>query len=87
MNVRFNVEDVDNEYEKMHAFSGKRINIHGTLDAKAASTNESIRMWDVNANIDMVQGHVANNMKVQVTRTTPGEKKLKVCSFIMILLQ
>lgn len=70
------MEDVT--HDKLHTLSGKKINIRGTLDAKAASTNESVCSWDVNMNVDMGQGHLVNNVKVQMTRTTPEEKKLKV---------
>ncbi|RLU17871.1 hypothetical protein DMN91_010110 [Ooceraea biroi] len=79
VNLRMNVENVDHLHEKMHSFNSKKINIRGTLDAKAASTNESVRSWDVNVNINMSQGHVLNNMKVQMKRVTPGEKNLKIC--------
>lgn len=72
------MEDVDHIHEKIHALSSNKINVRGTLDAKAASTNESVRSWDVNVNIDMSPGRVANNFKVQMTRETPGEKNLKV---------
>lgn len=78
MNVRVNVEDVDHVHEKMNALNSKKINVRGTLDAKAASTNESVCLWDVNVNIDMSQEHAANNFKIQMTRVTPGEKNLKV---------
>ncbi|XP_011644827.2 uncharacterized protein LOC105431979 [Pogonomyrmex barbatus] len=79
LNVRVNMEDVDHVHDKIHALSSHKINVRGTLDAKAASTNESVRSWDVNMNIDMSQGHVINNLKVQITRQTPGEKNLKIC--------
>lgn len=77
-NVRMNMEDVDHVHEKMHALSSHKVNVRGTLDAKAASTNESVRSWDMNVNIDMSPGHVINNLKVQMMRETPGEKNLKV---------
>lgn len=73
-----NVENVDHLHDKMHAINSKKINIRGTLDAKAASTTESVRSWDMNVNIDMSQGHAVNNMKLQMKRVTPGEKNLKV---------
>jgi len=73
-----NVENIDHLHDKMHSFNSKKINIRGTLDAKAASTNESVRSWDMNVNVDLSQGHVVNNMKLQMTRVTPGEKNLKV---------
>jgi len=76
--MRMNVENVDHLQNKMHSFNSKKINIRGTLDAKAASTNESVRSWDMNVNVDMSQGHTVNNMKLQMTRITPGEKNLKV---------
>ncbi|XP_014484680.1 PREDICTED: uncharacterized protein LOC106749573 [Dinoponera quadriceps] len=79
LNVRVNMEDLDRVHEKMHVLNGNKINIRGTLDAKAASTNESVRSWDVNVNVDLSQGHMSNNVKVQLTRITPGEKKLKIC--------
>ncbi|XP_025152987.1 uncharacterized protein LOC105191299 isoform X2 [Harpegnathos saltator] len=79
LNLRVNMDDVDHIYDKMHILNGKKINIRGTLDAKAASTNASVRSWDVNMNVDMSQGHLVNNVKIQVTRVTPGEKKLKIC--------
>uniref|UniRef100_A0A348G627 Very high density protein 1 n=1 Tax=Odontomachus monticola TaxID=613454 RepID=A0A348G627_ODOMO len=79
LTLRVNMDDVDRVNDKMHILSGKKINIRGTLDAKAASTNESVRSWDVNVNMDMSQGHLVNNIRVQVTRVTPGEKKLKIC--------
>lgn len=77
------MEDVDHIHEKMHVISGKKLNIHGTLDAKAASTNESVRSWDMNVNIDLSQGHMTNNVRVHMTRVTPGEKKLKVRLIIL----
>ncbi|XP_070169151.1 larval-specific very high density lipoprotein [Polyergus mexicanus] len=79
LNLRVNVDDVDYLHDKIHTFNSKKINVRGTLDAKAASTSESVRTWDVNMNIDMSQGHTVNNVKIQVTRETPGEKKLKIC--------
>lgn len=79
LSVRVNVEDVDHLHEKMSATNSKKINVHGTLNAKAASTNESVRSWDVNMNIDMSQEHAINSVNVQITRVTPGEKNLKVC--------
>ncbi|XP_012220182.1 vitellogenin-5 [Linepithema humile] len=79
LNVRVNVEDVDHIYDKMHMINSNKINIRGTLDAKAASTNESVRSWNVNVNVEMSQGHTLNNVKVQMTRVTPGEKNLKIC--------
>ncbi|KAL0116776.1 hypothetical protein PUN28_009999 [Cardiocondyla obscurior] len=79
MNIRVNMEDLDHIHDKMHALSSNKINLRGTLDVKAASTNESVRSWDVNVNVDMSPGHVINNFKVQITRETPGEKKLKIC--------
>lgn len=72
------MEDVDHIHGKIHALNSNKINIRGTLDAKAASTDESVRSWDVNMNIDMSPGHVVNNFKVQMTRQTPGEQNLKV---------
>lgn len=72
------MEDVDHIHSKIHALNSNKINIRGTLDAKAASTDESVRSWDVNMNIDMSPGHVVNNFKVQMTRQTPGEQNLKV---------
>lgn len=80
LNVRVNVDDVDHLHDKIHIFNNKKINVRGTLDAKAASTSESVCTWDVNMNIDMSQGHTANNVKIQMTRETPGEKKLKVAN-------
>lgn len=79
MNVRVNMEDVDDIHEKIHALSSNKINVRGTLDVKAASTNESVRSWDMNVNIDMHPGHVINNFKIQMTRMIPGEKNWKVC--------
>jgi hypothetical protein len=73
-----NIENVDHLHGKMHSFNSKKINIRGTLDAKAASTNESVCLWDMNVNVDLSQGHVVNNMKLQMTRVTSGEKNLKV---------
>lgn len=78
LNLRVNVDDVDHLHDKIHTFNSKKINVRGTLDAKAASTSESVRTWDMNMNIDMSQGHTVNNVKIQMTRETPGEKKLKV---------
>lgn len=80
------MEDVDHIHEKIHALSSNKINVRGTLDAKAASTNESVRSWDMNVNIDISPGHVANNFKVQMMRVTPGEKNWKVCLIYFNLL-
>ncbi|XP_072766849.1 larval-specific very high density lipoprotein [Anoplolepis gracilipes] len=79
MTLRVNVDDVDHIHDKIHTLNSKKINVRGTLDAKAASTNESVRTWDMNMNIDMSQGHIVNNVKIQMTRDTPGEQKLKIC--------
>jgi len=79
LNIRINVEDVDHIHEKIYALSSSKINVRATLDAKAASTNESIRSWDMNVNVDLSPGHLVNNFKVQMMRKTPGEKNLKVC--------
>jgi len=79
LNVRVSVEEVDNIHEQgYYALSGHKINVRSTVDAKAASTNESIRSWDVNVNIDLSPGHMVNNLKVQMMRKTPGEKNLNV---------
>lgn len=78
LNIRISVDDVDHIHDKMHTLNSNKINVRGTLDAKAASSSESVRTWDMNMNIDMSQGHTVNNVKVQMTRETPGEKKLKV---------
>lgn len=74
------MEDVDHIHEKIHFLNSYKINVRGTLDAKAASTNESVRSWDVNVNLDMSPSHVVSNFKVQMLRQTPGEKNLKVRS-------
>ena len=79
LNIRINMEDVDHVHEKIYTLSSNKINVRATLDAKAASTNESIRSWDMNVNIDLSPGHLMNNFKVQMMRQTPGEKNLKVC--------
>lgn len=63
----------------MDLLRSKRIDIRGNLNAKAASTNESIRQWDMNLNIILSQGHVNNSMRIMITRTIPEEKNLKVC--------
>lgn len=87
LNVRVNVEDVEHVHQKMTKFSSTKINIRGTLDAKAASTNESVLSWDVNVNADMSQGHVVNNVKVQMTRAIPGEKNLKVTTISTCIIE
>lgn len=69
----------------MSFLSSKRINVHGTLDVIAASTNTTTRSWDLNVNVESSPAHINNNLKVQITRTTPGEKKLKVIDFILRL--
>lgn len=69
LNLKVNVDDVD---QYIHATNNKKINVHGILNAMG------VRTWDVNINIDMSQGHTVNNVKIQMTRETPGEKKLKV---------
>ncbi|XP_018358999.1 PREDICTED: uncharacterized protein LOC108758502 [Trachymyrmex cornetzi] len=79
LNIRINVEDVDHIHEKIYTLSSNKINVRATLDAKAASTNESIRSWDMNVNVDLSPGHLVNNFKIQMTRETPGEKNLKIC--------
>lgn len=60
---------------------GKKINVRGTLDAKAVSTNESTCLWDMNINIDMIRGLLLNDVKnvnIEIMRAIPGEKNLKV---------
>lgn len=69
MNLRVFVDDVD---QHIHTISSKKINVRGTINAMG------VRTWDMNINIDMSQGHTINNVKIQMTRDTPGEKKLKV---------
>lgn len=69
-------------HEKMYTLNSYKLNVHGTLDAIAASTNESVCSWDMNVNIDMSPGHIVNNLKVQMTRQTPGEKDLKVSTYL-----
>lgn len=69
LNLRVNVDDVD---QYIHTINGKKINVRGTLNAMG------VRTWDMNINIDMSQEHTINNVKIQMTRETPGEKKLKV---------
>lgn len=49
------------------------------MNVKAASTDESVRQWDMNVNIIFSQGHFNNSIKVMITRITPEEKNLKVC--------
>lgn len=68
------MEDVDHMYDKIDPISSHKTNIRGTLDVIAASTNESVRSWDMNVNVDMSPRHVVNNFKVQMMRQTPGEK-------------
>ncbi|EFN69845.1 Vitellogenin [Camponotus floridanus] len=70
MTLRVFVDDVD---QHIHTISNKKINVRGTINAMG------IRTWDMNINIDMSQGHTINNVKIQMTRDTPGEKKLKIC--------
>nr|XP_050865119.1 uncharacterized protein LOC127070756 [Vespula vulgaris] len=79
VNLRVNVKDLDHVIDKMSFLSSKRINVHGTLDVIAASTNTTTRSWDLNVNVESSPAHINNNLKVQITRTTPGEKKLKIC--------
>lgn len=83
-----NVKDLDHVVEKMHVLSSKGINVHGTLDVIESSTNKTMRSWDLNVNVESGPAHINNNLKVQITRTTPGEKKLKVFDFsITFILQ
>ncbi|XP_014607084.1 PREDICTED: uncharacterized protein LOC106788397 [Polistes canadensis] len=79
VSLRMNIENVDHLFEKMHALSSKRLNVRGTVDVRAASTNTTVRSWDLNVNFETSQGYVNNNLKVQVTRATQGEDKLKIC--------
>lgn len=62
----------------MVLISSKRIDIRGNMNVKAASTDESVRQWDMNVNIIFSQGHFNNSMKVMITRSAPEEKNLKV---------
>lgn len=64
----------------MDLLSNKRIDIRGSMIVKAASTDESIRRWNLNVNVMLSQGHVNNNVKVMITRITPQEEDLKVCN-------
>ncbi|XP_015176309.1 PREDICTED: vitellogenin-6-like [Polistes dominula] len=79
VSLRGNIENVDHMFEKMHPLSSKKLNVHGTIDVRAASTNTTVRSWDLNVNFETSQGYVNNNLKVQITRVTPGENKLKIC--------
>ncbi|CAL7950642.1 unnamed protein product [Xylocopa violacea] len=76
---KVNVQNMDHASDRMDLFSSKRIDIRGTLKVKAAATDEVARQWDANVNILLSQGHVNNNVKIVVTRTTLGEKNLKIC--------
>ncbi|KAG7189215.1 hypothetical protein KM043_008778 [Ampulex compressa] len=79
VNMRVNVEDFDHIHDTLHVLSSRKLNFRSTVDVKAAATNTSARLWDLNMHVDLSQGHVNNNMKVLVTRITPGEKNLKIC--------
>lgn len=81
VNVYVNVKDLDHVVEKMHVLSSKGINVHGTLDVVESSTNKTTRSWDLNVNVESGPAHINNNLKVQITRITPGEKNLKVFDF------
>ncbi|XP_003704320.3 larval-specific very high density lipoprotein [Megachile rotundata] len=74
---KISVQDYDDEV--MHFLNSKRIDIRGSMSAKAASTNEAVRQWDANLNIIMNQGHVNNTVKAIITRHGRGEKALKIC--------
>ncbi|XP_076757281.1 larval-specific very high density lipoprotein [Xylocopa sonorina] len=76
---KVNVQNMDHTSETMSLLSSTRFDVRGTLTAKAASTYEVVRQWDVNVNALLSQGHVNNNVKVMATRTTIGEKNLKIC--------
>ncbi|XP_012273871.1 uncharacterized protein LOC105696201 [Orussus abietinus] len=77
--LRASMEDVKQPDTAMYLLNGMLLNIRGTVDVKAAVTNASIRHWDINVSGDMSEGHTRNNLKVRITRTTPGEKDLKIC--------
>ncbi|KOC66503.1 Vitellogenin [Habropoda laboriosa] len=79
LTTKVTTQDLDSSHETLHFFSNKRISVRVTMDAKAASTNESVKLWDMNMHIVLSQEHVNNSMNVVVTRTTPGEKNLKIC--------
>ncbi|XP_046813356.1 LOW QUALITY PROTEIN: uncharacterized protein LOC124421789 [Vespa crabro] len=78
-NVWVNIKDLDHVVKKMHVLSSKKINIHGTLDVVEVCTNTITHSWDLNFNFESNPTHINNNLKVQITRTAPGEKKLKIC--------
>ncbi|XP_017887185.1 uncharacterized protein LOC108629205 [Ceratina calcarata] len=76
---KVSVQDLDHTHQKLDLFSNMRIDVRGTINVKAAASDESIRQWDANVNVILPQGHMNNSMKVMITRTTPGEKALKMC--------
>ncbi|KAK0159183.1 hypothetical protein PV328_010101 [Microctonus aethiopoides] len=67
------------EGEIRSAVKRMKVNMRGSIEAFAATTNESSRLWDVNVDLDFSEGHLNDNGKIQLTRVTPGEKTLKIC--------
>lgn len=67
------------EGEIRSAVKRMKVNMRGSIEAFAATTNESSRLWDVNVDLDFSEGHLNDNAKIQLTRVTPGEKTLKIC--------
>ncbi|XP_046735153.1 uncharacterized protein LOC124404801 [Diprion similis] len=77
INMRVNIEQA--AQKTLNLFPGVKMNFRGTLEAKTVSTNVPLRSWSINANAATTQGHINNQLQIQMTRTTPGQKDLKIC--------
>ncbi|XP_046470654.1 vitellogenin-6-like [Neodiprion pinetum] len=77
MNMRVNFEEATQK--TLNLFPGVKMDLRGTLEAKTVSTNVPLCSWSINANAATTQGHVNNQLRIQMTRTIPGQKDLKIC--------
>ncbi|XP_008543209.1 uncharacterized protein LOC103568231 [Microplitis demolitor] len=75
--LKVNFNDIDRRTPSL--LNENKLDVHGTLDVIADSTNSSKQSWDLKMNINTSRGHLKNGLKVQLKRVIPGEKNLKIC--------
>lgn len=74
LSVRLNFEHVESDYVYTPA---TKLNARLTYAVK--NKEQSLKTWDMNAVLDLNNGHTVNNLKMQLTRIVPGQKDYKIC--------
>lgn len=69
--------------KSMSLFPASKVSLRGSLGTvRAADSGIPGQTWSINARIDCNEGQTDNQLQVQLTRTTPGQKDLKVYAMI-----